>query len=86
MEVGAQEAKKGLRDTVRRTKRKYWEDQIANAKGDQDLYRITGWHKINDRFRSPPITDQGRAVTNPCEKAELLRKQDPVRLYCGAGY
>ncbi|EKG09163.1 Reverse transcriptase [Macrophomina phaseolina MS6] len=70
-----QREKEALRDAVRKTKRRYWEDQIANAKDDRDLFRITAWHKATDRFRSPPLVDGDRAITNPRDKTELLREK-----------
>ena len=59
-----EEARKVYQKTIRRYKKQYWEKQISEAKSDRAIYKITGWHKLTDSFRAPPLTHEGTTVTD----------------------
>lgn len=71
------ELRKNLRKSVQRAKRTYWETKIANAKSDKDLFTITGWHKLTDKFRAPPLAGPDGPITDTEEKIRLLRSKVP---------
>lgn len=67
------ESCKSFQRTVRRAKKQYWQDIIAKANSDKAIYKISGWHKLADSFKSPPITHEGIVYTDTKAKIELLR-------------
>ena len=67
--------RKVYQKVIRRSKKKHWEKQISEAKSDRAIYKITGWHKLTDSFRAPPLTHEGITVTDIRSKINLLREK-----------
>ncbi|RYP55424.1 hypothetical protein DL770_010921 [Monosporascus sp. CRB-9-2] len=63
------------RRLVAKTKRRYWEERITGATSDKAIYQITGWQKLTDRFRSPPLKNGNILVTDIRERIDLLRSK-----------
>lgn len=72
-ETSTQETRRNLRRTVARKKREFWEKRVRETSTDKDMHNIATWHKSADRFRPPPLVDNGRAISDPQQKAEHLR-------------
>jgi ribonuclease HI len=67
-------AKREYLGAVRKAKRDYWRKVIDEAKSDQAIYKIVGWHKLEGRTRAPPLIHDGRQYEDTEEKAEKLRE------------
>lgn len=61
--------------TVRKAKRAYWRDRIDNIKDDKALYKQVGWHKLTANQPDTPLIIDGKSITEPQEKAEVLRQE-----------
>ncbi|RYC55822.1 hypothetical protein CHU98_g10381 [Xylaria longipes] len=62
-----------FRATVRRAKKKYWQETIDEVKSDADMYRLMSWRKLQPNFKSPPLNIGGRVVEDVADKAQALR-------------
>lgn len=67
------EAKKALRDTVRRAKKEHWDEIIAGATASRNIWTLAKWRKATDRFQPPPLIDGDRSISDPTERAAHLR-------------
>jgi ribonuclease HI len=70
----AQIARRELQHTVRREKRKYWDEVIAGASQGSDIFKITRWVRSQGPFQAPPLVVGGETLVTREEKAAALRK------------
>lgn len=66
--------KQNLRRATRKAKKEYWQHQIQNANGPEDIFKITRWQRSRQRFASPPITHEGQVYTDPASKGQFLKR------------
>ena len=68
-------ARKKFYTAVRKAKREYWRRRIDNVKDEKDMYTIISWHTQGPKFKSPPLTHEGKIYGTTESKAELLRRE-----------
>ncbi|KKO96423.1 hypothetical protein THAR02_11476 [Trichoderma harzianum] len=68
-----EEARKTLRDIIRRSKRSHWDEIIAEASATRNIWSVAKWRKAIDRFQPPPLIDGDKSILDPTERATFLR-------------
>lgn len=68
-----EEARKTLRNTIRRSKRAHWDEIIAEASATRNIWSVAKWRKATDRFQPPPLIDGDKSISDPKERATFLR-------------
>lgn len=65
--------RKLLQNAVRAARRAFWRRIIDNAVADRNIFSVVGWHKLKPALRPPPIRSGDQVVTDPMEKAKVLK-------------
>jgi hypothetical protein len=67
------EARTGLRDITRRSKKEHWDNVISNAGVESRIWTLASWRKATDGFQPSPLVDGESIISDPTERATFLR-------------
>jgi ribonuclease HI len=70
-----QRARNYFKRTVRRAKRNFWRNVVADITDSADIYRVTRWIKPRQQLQPPPIQHGSEVYTTNLERAIILRKE-----------
>ena len=63
-----------LRNTVRKAKKRYWEQQLDNVQDIKDVFKMAKWHTSLGAYRSPPFADPQNPLTGL--SADISKKRE----------
>lgn len=63
-----------LRNTVRKAKKHYWEQQLNSVQDMKDVFKMAKWHASTGAYRSPPFADPQNPSTGL--SADISKKRE----------